>query len=88
MEVILLIIGVVIGFIGGFFLGKLRAYQSSDISAQMSVMNNLSAQIGEMKVKFEATEKAIREMEKHRERFDEEREKRFKEFIDLSLIHI
>ena len=82
MEVILLIIGVVIGFIGGFFLGKLRAYQSSDISAQMSVMNNLSAQIGEMKVKFEATEKAIREMEKHRERFDEEREKRFKEFID------
>ena len=77
-----MIIGVVIGFIGGFFLGKLRAYQSSDISAQMSVMNNLSAQIGEMKVKFEATEKAIREMEKHRERFDEEREKRFKEFID------
>ena len=82
MEVILLIIGVVISFIAGFFLGKLRAYQSSDISAQMSVMNNLSAQIGEMKVKFEATEKAIREMEKHRERFDEERERRFKEFID------
>ena len=82
IEVILLIVGIVIGFIAGFFLGKVKAYQSADISAQMSVMNNLSTQIAEMKVKFEEVEKARREIEKQREKFDEEREKRFREFVN------
>jgi len=44
IEVILLIVGIVIVFIAGFFLGKVKAYQSADISTQMSVMNNLSTQ--------------------------------------------
>ena len=46
-----------------------------DISAQVSAMNNLSTQIAEMKIKFE-------EIERQREKLDEEKEKRFKEFAD------
>ena len=38
-------------------------------------MNNLSTQIAEMKIKFE-------EIERQREKLDEEKEKRFKEFAD------
>jgi len=75
IEVITLIIGIVVGFVSGFLFGKVKAYQSVDISAQMSAMNNLSTQIAEMKIKFE-------EIERQREKLDEEKEKRFKEFAD------
>ena len=75
IEVITLIIGIVVGFVSGFLFGKVKAYQSVDISAQVSAMNNLSTQIAEMKIKFE-------EIERQREKLDEEKEKRFKEFAD------
>ncbi|MCW7079609.1 MAG: hypothetical protein OCU16_00720 [Candidatus Methanospirare jalkutatii] len=75
IEVITLIIGIVAGFVSGFLFGKVKAYQSVDISAQVFAMNNLSTQIAEMKIKFE-------EIERQREKLDEEKEKRFKEFAD------
>ncbi|MCW3131228.1 MAG: hypothetical protein N2V73_00675 [Candidatus Methanospirare jalkutatii] len=75
IEVITLIIGIVAGFVSGFLFGKVKAYQSVDISAQVFAMNNLSTRIAEMKIKFE-------EIERQREKLDEEKEKRFKEFAD------
>ncbi len=82
VELILLIVGIAIGFTAGFFLGKVKVYQSKDISTQISVMNNLSTQIAEVKIKFEEIEKARHEIEKQREKFDEERDRRFREFVD------
>jgi len=79
IETILLIVGIVIGiivgFVSGFFFGKIRAYRSPEFSTQLSVMNNLSTQIAEMKGKFE-------EIEKQREKLDAEREKRFNDFVN------
>jgi len=77
IEIITLIIGIVVGFVSGFLFGKVRHISRwiFDISAQVSAMNNLSTQIAEMKIKFE-------EIERQREKLDEEKEKRFKEFAD------
>jgi len=79
IETILLIvgilIGIIVGFVAGFFFGKIRAYRSPEFSAQLSVMNSLSTQIAEMKGKFE-------EIEKQRVKLDEEREKRFSDFVE------
>ncbi len=82
LVVVGIIIGIIIGFIAGFYFGKTKYYQSADLSAQISAMNNLSTQIAEMKVKFEELEKKRQEIEKQREKFDEEREKRFRDFVE------
>ena len=82
IEIALLVIGTVIGFLAGFLFGKVRTYQSADWSTQVSAMSNLSTQVAEMKVKFEELARMRHEIEKQREKLDEEREKRFNEFVE------
>jgi DNA recombination protein RmuC len=70
-----IVIGIIVGFVAGFFFGKIRAYRSAEFSTQLSVMNNLSTQIAEMKGKFE-------QIEEQRKELDAEREKRFNDFVN------
>ena len=81
IEIILLIIGIVVGFIAGFFYSKYKAYQSVDLSNQTSTINNLSTQIAEMKTKFVEIENSRAKLSKEREKLDDMREKRFNEFV-------
>jgi DNA recombination protein RmuC len=75
LETILLIIGLIAGFIAGYFFGVYKISQSSDVSSQISTLSGLNAQIAEMKGKFS-------EIEKSRDKIEDEREKRIKEFME------
>ena len=79
IEIILLIIGIVVGGIAGFYMGKSKTFQSADLSSQMGTIQNLTTQIAEMKGKFEVVEKSRDEIEKKRDQLNEEKEKRLKE---------
>jgi len=75
IEIVLLLIGLVVGFLMGWFFGKSAVYSRADIASQLSTIQNLNTQIAEMKAKFE-------EIEKARDKISEEKEKRFNEFIE------
>ncbi|MBO8160173.1 MAG: DNA recombination protein RmuC [Thermosipho sp. (in: Bacteria)] len=77
-----LLIGMVIGVIFGYFIGKYKTYHSEEFSNQLSTINSLSIQIAELKTKYEEIEKARMRAEEQREKLNEEREKRFKDFIE------
>lgn len=81
-ELIFLSIGLIAGFLIGWFFGKNKAYQSVDLSQQSSMLSSLTLQIAEMKVKFEEIEKSRSNLEKERAKYDEEREKRLKEWVE------
>jgi DNA recombination protein RmuC len=82
IEIVLLLIGLVAGFIAGFFYAKYIAYQSVDLSAQTSTISNLTTQLTEMKIVFSEIEKSRERLDKERQRIDEEKEKRFNEFVN------
>lgn len=82
IEIILLIIGLIVGAIAGYFIGKSKVLQSADLSSQMGTIQGLTTQIAEMKGKFEAVEKSREEIEKTREKYNQEKEQRFKDFIE------
>lgn len=82
LEIILLIIGLIAGFLAGWYFGKSSAYQSVDLSHQLGTVQGLTTQIAEMKGKFVEIEKSREKLEKERTKLDEEKEKRFKEFIE------
>ncbi|ONN28098.1 recombinase RmuC [Thermosipho affectus] len=80
VAMISLLIGIFIGYKFGYILGK-RDKKSEDFSNQLSIINNLSIQIAELKAKYEEIEKSRFEAVKQKEKLDEEREKRLNEFI-------
>ncbi|MBN2102282.1 MAG: DNA recombination protein RmuC [Candidatus Aenigmarchaeota archaeon] len=82
IEIILLLVGLIVGFLAGIFYGKSRAYKSADLSTQVSSITGLTTQIAEMKVKFEEVENNRQLLEAEREKTAEEKEKRIKEFMD------
>ncbi len=71
----LTIIGMVACFFVGFLFGKLLSGMKQGTSPQVESVSDLSIRIAEMKTKFD-------EFEKNREKLDEEREKRFRDFMD------
>ena len=81
LTVFVLLIVSILGFVGGYFFGKSKAYQSNDLSTQSSMISQLTTQLSEVKTKFLELEKRREEVEKERAKNSEEREKRWKEFI-------
>lgn len=75
------LLGLFLGYKFGFRSGKSQK-NSEEISSHLSTINNLSIQIAELKTKYEEIEKARLEAEKQREKLNEEKDQRFKEFID------
>lgn len=75
-------LGIAIGFVLGYLYCRVKASSSFDASSQISLINDLSNQITQLKVKFEEMEKSRQLLEKRREKFEEERDKRFKSFIE------
>ena len=82
IEVVLLIIGLIAGFLAGWYFGISSAYQKADLSNQLGTIQGLTTQIAEMKGKFVEIERSREKLEKEREKLDQEKEKRFKEFIE------
>jgi len=89
IDSIFLIIFLSLSFLVGLFIGYKFGYKNGksdknteEISSQLSTINNLSIQIAELKAKYEEIEKARLEAEKQREKLNEEKDKRFKEFIE------
>lgn len=82
MEIGILIIGAIIGFIAGYFFGKTKACQPIDFSQQQGLINNLGTQLAEIKIKFEEVEKSRASIEKEREKTNDERERRIKEWVE------
>ena len=82
MDITILIIGLIVGAIAGYFIGKTKAYKSSDLSSQTGAITGLTTQLAEIKGKFDAVEKAREQIDQAKEKRDEEKEKRFKEFIE------
>ncbi len=78
VDVILLIIGLIAGFVAGYFYGKAKTFQPADVSA----IHSLTAQVAEIKTKFVEIEKSREKIEKEREKASEEKDKRIKDFID------
>jgi len=88
-EMIYIILIFAAGLLIGLFLGYKLGYKkgksdknAEELSSQISTINNLSIQIAELKAKYEEIEKARLEAEKQREKLNEEKEKRFNEFIE------
>ena len=78
----ILIIAAVVGFITGYFLGRLSAHKSSDLLQQHGLIAGLSTQIAEMKTKFEEMERSRVAIEKERERTNNEREHRISTWVE------
>ena len=77
IEVILLIIGLVVGIALGYYIGRSKTFQSADLSQQSTLVSGLTTQIAEMKGKFT-------EIEKSRDKLEEEKEKRLVEILESS----
>ncbi|MBN1526503.1 MAG: DNA recombination protein RmuC [Candidatus Omnitrophica bacterium] len=77
-----LIIGLVIGFAAGYFIGKARTAGAADLSLQQNLLTSMSSQISEIKVKFDEVEKSRSSLEKAREREGEQREQRLRDWIE------
>ena len=77
---------VIVIFIVVFFIGVLVGYlweKNRRVGSEIvSPVNNLSIQIAELKNKFEEVEKRRALLEDERKRFDQERDSRFKEFME------
>lgn len=84
IEIILLIIGIFVGLLAGYFIGKSKAYQNADLSQQSSLLTNLNTQITEMKTKFSEIEKSREKLDKEKEKNDQEKEKRIKEMMEAN----
>ncbi len=69
------IAGLSIGGAGGYFIANHIAHKNVDISQKSVLLQSLTTQVTEMKAKFDSVEKS-------RALIDEEKEKRFKEFIE------
>lgn len=78
IEIILLLIGLIAGFVAGYFYGKAKTYQPADVSA----IHGLATQVAEIKTKFVEIEKSREKIEKEREKVSEEKDKRIKDFMD------
>lgn len=76
-----LLVGVSLGYKFGYKKGK-NDRNAEELFSNLSTINNLSIQIAELKAKYEEIEKARLEAEKQREKLNEEKEKRFKDFIE------
>jgi len=77
----------VISFLAGWFFGKSSSYKPEELykqieSSQSPVLTSLNTQLAEMKTKVLEMEKLRDEREKSKKAIDEEKEKRFNEFID------
>lgn len=77
-----LIIGLLIGFVAGYFIGKTKTAASPDLSLQQNLLTSMSSQISEIKVKFDEVEKSRSSLEKAREREGEQREQRLRDWIE------
>ena len=76
------VVGAGVGFAGGYFYGKYKAYQNTDLSQKTSLLQTLTTQVTEMKVKFDAYEKLRDQKEKDVEKLHTEKEKRYQEFME------
>jgi DNA recombination protein RmuC len=81
-ELIFLSVGIGTGIIIGYFVGKNKAYSDTDISTKSVLLQSLSTQVTEMKGKFDEYEKLRDLKDNSKEKLDEEKEKRYKEFIE------
>ncbi|QTA37565.1 DNA recombination protein RmuC [Thermosipho ferrireducens] len=81
VSLVTMILGILIGYLFGYKLGQ-KEKISQEFNNQLSTINNLSVQIAELKAKYEEIEKARMESEKQKEKINEEKERRFKEFIE------
>lgn len=79
--IISLSVGIFLGYKFGYRIGK-NEKQAEEISTQISTINNLTIQIAELKAKYEEIEKTRLETERQREKLNEEKERRFNEFIE------
>jgi len=82
-----ILIVAILSFLAGWFFGKSSGYKPEEIcakieSSQSPVLTSLNTQIAEMKTKVFEMEKLREEREKSRKTIDEEKEKRFRDFID------
>lgn len=79
IEILFLIIGLVVGLALGYFIkkskGEIQTIIAPAAPVDLSLFNNLSTQLAEIKVKFT-------EVEKSRDRLDIEKEARLKDFIE------
>lgn len=80
LSLILLIVGLFIGAVIGFFIGRSRAFSSS--SGDATYLGLLNAQLTEMKVKFFQMETARADLETERGSRDLERERRLTEWME------
>jgi len=71
-----------VGSILGYLFGKNKAYKDTDISQKSVLLNSLTTQVTEMKAKFDAYDELRGQKEKDREKLDEEKEKRYQEFME------
>ena len=74
---IIILIAFVVGLVAGYLIGKSRGVGTEVIAP----VNNLSTQVAELKSKFEEVEKQRMLIEGEKKKFDEERNRRFEEFM-------
>ena len=78
-QTILLVIGLIVGGIVGFFIGKSRTHSSSSISSQEGLIGNLTTQIAEIRTKFEEVEKSREKREGDEKQHNKELLKQLRE---------
>lgn len=81
MDIISFLIGLILGGVISYFYTKNKVYQDTDISQKSILLQSLTTQVTEMKTKFDEYEKSREEKERLRTKYEEEKEKRYQEFM-------
>jgi DNA recombination protein RmuC len=82
LEYIVAIVSLIVGIALGYYFGRYKAYQDTDISSKSAMLQSLTTQVTEMKAKFDGYEKLREQKEKNSERLSEQKEKRYQEFME------
>jgi len=80
IDVVALAVGIAIGLLAGVLLAKYWMTRP-DMAAQGSAFGNMAMQVAEMKARFEEIEKSRTRQETDRQKLDEEKDKRFGDFV-------
>ncbi|HLC74443.1 MAG TPA: DNA recombination protein RmuC [Candidatus Nanoarchaeia archaeon] len=81
-ELVVAILSLVIGIALGYYYGRWKAYQDTDVSHKSALLQSLTTQVTEMKAKFDAYEKLREQKEKDLDKLSHEKEKRYQEFME------
>ncbi|MBT4446958.1 hypothetical protein HOC96_06950 [archaeon] len=71
----------IVGIGLGYYYGRYKAYQDTDISNKSMMLHSLATQVTEMKAKFDGYEKLRDQKEKETEKIHRQKEQRYQEFM-------